>query len=114
MEIEITKNYNARRLQQWLDYELSSLLLMLLSWFWSFSIILLTLAAILFTPFMLKILFDEKRYGWIIFFTLIVIIPAVTFFFILDDVSYKSIFELIPLALFYLYCFVLRLAVKDW
>ncbi|MCX6167980.1 MAG: hypothetical protein NTX65_01470 [Ignavibacteriales bacterium] len=114
MEIEISKNYNARRLQQWLDYELSSLALMLLSWFWNFAIFLMIIAAFLFTPFMIKILFEERRFGWIIFFLLIVVIPVCGVFLLGSDSTYASIIRLIPLALFYFYCFVLRLAVKDW
>lgn len=114
MEIEISKNYNVRRLQQWLGYEISTLLLMLLSWFWNIAIILMIIAAFLFTLFMLKILFEERRFGWIIFFFLFVIIPTCGFFFLEIDASYKFAIEMIPLALFYFYCFVLKLAIKDW
>ena len=114
MEIEISKNYSVRRLQQGLDYELSTIMLMLLSWFWNIAIILMIIAAILFTPYMLKVLFEEKRYGWIIFFFLMVLLPASGAFFLNIDSSYKFVIELIPLALFYFYCFVLRIAIKDW
>lgn len=114
MEIEVSKDYNLRRLQQWLDYELSTIMLMLLSWFWNLALLLMIIAAFLFTPFMLKILFQERRFGWIIFFFLMVILPATGTLFLNIDPSYKFAFELIPLALFYFYCFVLRLAIKDW
>lgn len=114
MEIEITKNYNVHRLQKWLDYELSTLILMLLSWFWNIAILLMIIAAFVFTPFMLKVMFEERRFGWITFFFLIVILPALGALFINIDSSYKFVIELIPLALFYFYCFVLRLAIKDW
>jgi len=114
MEIEIPKKYNVRRLQQWLDYELSTLLLMLLSWFWNIALILMIIAAILFTPFMVKVLFEERRFGWIIFFFLLVLLPASCSLLFDIGSSYKFIIELIPLALFYFYCFVLRIAIKDW
>lgn len=114
MEIEISRNYSVRRLQQWLDYELSTLLLMLLSWFWNLALILMIIAAFLFTPFMLKVLFDERRFGWIVFFFFLVILPASGVLFINIDSTYKFVIELIPLALFYFYCFVLRIAIRDW
>ena len=114
MQIEISKNYSVRRLQQWLDYELSTSLLMILSWFWNIGLLLAIIASIIFTPFMLKVMFEERRFGWIIFFFLLVILPALGAFFINIDSSYKFAIELIPLALFYFYCFVLRIAIKDW
>ena len=114
MDIEITKNYNVRRLQQWLDYELSTFILMLLSWFVHFALLLAIIAAVIFTPFMLKVMFEERRFGWIVFFFLMVIFPVAGVLFLNIDSAYKSVIELIPLALFYFYCFVLRIAIKDW
>jgi len=114
MEIEINKNYDVNRLRRWLDYELSTSVLLLLSWFWGISIWLMTIAAILFTPFMLKILFQERRYGWIIFFLISVIIPTIGILFLEIDSTYKIVFKLIPLAFFYFYCFLLRLVIRDW
>jgi len=114
MEIEISKNYNVKRLNQWLNYELSTSVLLLLSWFWGITILLMTITAILFTPFMLKILFQERRYGWIIFFVLIIIIPAICTYFLVKGTTYKFVLELIPLAFFYFYCFILKLTIRDW
>jgi hypothetical protein len=72
------------------------------------------LAAILFTPFMLKVLFEERRFGWIIYFIIIVLIPVIAIYFFNFGLSYKPAFQLIPLGTFYFYCFTLRLAIKDW
>jgi hypothetical protein len=107
-------DYNVTRLQRWLDYELSTAMLLLLSWFWNLALLLMIIAAILFTPFMLKVLLDEKRFGWITFFIILVIMPIISFFIWDINSSYKFILELIPLALFYFYCFILRLAIKSW
>lgn len=113
MGIEISQNYNLSRLKQWLDYELSASTLLLLSWLWDFTIILAAVAALLFTPFMLKILFEEKKFGWIIAFAVIVVVPLISVFFI-DVFYYKFVFAGVILILFYFYCGVLRFAVKDW
>jgi len=114
MEIEISKNYSVRRLQQWLDYELSTFILILFSWFVHIALLLMIIAAVIFTPFMLKVMFEERRFGWILFFFLMVILPAASIFIFNIGSTFKSVIELIPLALFYFYCFVLRLVIKDW
>jgi len=113
MEIEISQNYNLNRLKQWLDYELSASTLLLLSWLWNFTVILAVVAAMLFTPFMLKILFEERKFGWIITFAVIVVVPLTSVFFI-DVFYYKSVFIGVTLIFFYFYCGVLRFAVKNW
>lgn len=114
MDIEISKDYNLRRLQKWLDLELSTSVLILLSFFANITLILAAIAAVTFTPFMIKILFDERRFGWIIFFVILVLIPLIYTFLISNNDSLNYIFQLISLALFYFYCFILRLAIKDW
>lgn len=114
MEIEISKDYNIRRLQQWLDIELSTSMLLLLSWFWNFTIFISAIAAIIFTPFMLKILFEERKFGWIFLFIIFVTLPILWLLFGGYNSDYKFIFGLIVLGLFYFYCFVLRIVIKDW
>jgi len=69
---------------------------------------LLTLAAILFTPYMLYVLYEEKKIGWIVSFVVIVLIPSVLIVFF-----YSDLFLLLLLP-FYLYCFLLRFEVKNW
>ncbi|MEW6196744.1 MAG: hypothetical protein AB1521_16480 [Bacteroidota bacterium] len=114
MEIDVSKDYNIVRLQQFLDYELSTILLFILSWFWQFTLILIVIAAVIFTPFMLKVLFQERKFGWIIFFVLMVGVPLATFQLMDLEPAYRFATNLIPLLLFYFYCFLLRLAVRDW
>lgn len=114
MEIDISRKYNIRRLQHWLDYELSTSLLFFLNWFWNIAIVLMTIAAVLFTPFMLKVLIEERRIGWIIFFVIIVVIPVFILFILNMELTNKLFFGLIPLALFYFYCFLLRIVIRDW
>lgn len=114
MEVEISRNYNISRLKQWLDYELSTSTLILLSWFWNFTIILAAITAVLFTPFMLKILFEERKFGWIITFLIVIILPAVIIFFIDNTNNYQYILGGVVLVFFYFYCFVLRFVIKDW
>ena len=114
MEITISKNYNVKRLQYWLTYELSSSILLLLNLFYGVTIILAIIAAVAFTPFMLKILFQEKRFGWITFFCVLVMIPLVLVYLFFYESKLFMVWKYIPLAAFYFYCFILRIAISDW
>ena len=99
------------KLYQFLNYEIQSTFLILLLWIpFMFLVVigLLILAAILFTPFMLFVLYKEERIGWIITFVLSVIFPLV-----LLVIFAKQLFFLFMIP-FYFYCFVLRMVVKDW
>lgn len=114
LEIEIDKNYNIKKLKYWLNYSLSSFSLYLLSWFWGVTIFLVIGAAIIFTPYMLKILYEERRIGWIIFFIIIVVMPLVIIYISFKGSIYLRVLELIPLATYYFYCFLLRITISDW
>ena len=114
MEIEIEKNFNLRRLSYWLNYSLSSITLFWLSFFFNIALIIFSIAAIIFAPFMLKVLYEERKWGWIIFFIVIVVLPLATVFIFLFKTNYFQAIGLIPLAFFYLYCFLLRLTIVDW
>jgi hypothetical protein len=72
------------------------------------------IAAILFAPFMLYVLFKEKRYGWIIFFIIIVLLPLLIDVLFFYHTNVYLILLFIPLALFYFYCFLLRITIRDW
>ena len=80
MKIEITKNqlstYHLSKLSQILNYQLSTALLFILWYGGGFSVIILTIAAILFSPYILYVLYLEKKNGWIIFFIIIVLLNS--------------------------------------
>ncbi len=102
---------NIRRLEKfykYLNYEISSSLLYLGSWFIPMFTSLLFFAAIVFTPFMLFVLYKEGKNGWIIFFSIIVILPVVIL------ISFYSSLLMVVLVPFYLFCFILRMEAKGW
>ena len=114
MEIEIDKNYNVKRLRYWLNYNIGSMPLYLVSLFYVYAIIIFEAAAIIFTPFMLKILFEEKKWGWIIFFVVFVLLPIACIYIFTFKSNFFNVLKLIPLVLYYVYCSLLRLAITDW
>ena len=113
MNINSTKNqFNTdylSSLSRVLNYQLSTTVLLILMYAGGFTLLGITVAAILFSPYMLYILYLEKKNGWIIFFVILVLIPIIT-------IILFSVFELlfIPLALVYFYYFLLKFVVRDW
>ena len=77
-------------------------------------LILLATAAVLFTPYIIYVLIKEKHYGWIITFFSMVIFPLVAGYFIFKDTLAFEASILIPLGLFYLYCYLLKFDVNKW
>lgn len=113
MKINITENQfntdNLSRLSKILNYQLSTTVLFLLWYGGSLTLGIVTIAAILFSPYMLYILYLEKKNGWLIFFVVLVLLPIIA-------ITLSSVSELlfIPLALVYFYYFLLKFVVRDW
>jgi hypothetical protein len=102
------------RLNKILKYKLSEGILFLLSILNSVFIFLLVIAAIIFTPYMLFVLFKEKRFGWITFFLILVILPMILLFLFFRHIDNFIYFFIIPLAFYYFYCFLLKMTVAEW
>jgi|GEM_PF-2958658 len=75
-----------------------------------FSILL----AILFTPYIFYVLIKEKKFGWIILYFAMIIIPEVLGYLIFKDTLAFEAALLIPLAFFYFYCYLIKFEVDKW
>jgi hypothetical protein len=71
------------------------------------------IAAIIFVPIMLYILFRLKKTSWIILFCIIVLVPLAICIILGLEIGYLSVFLLISLAFFYCYFFILKYMVND-
>lgn len=118
MEIEeldlITNDIFILRLKKILDYELSSSLLLFLSFFVSIAIYLSILASIIFIPYLIFALYKNHKYGWLSFLIVIIIIPSSLLFFLETGSNNFYAIVFIEIILFYLYCFILRFATNEW
>ena len=118
MEIEESglseKDRLINRLAYYLNYELSSVLLYFLSFMYNIAVFIATLAAVIFTPFLIYVLIKTKKFGWLTSFVLLIFLPAIILIFTGIKSQYLMILTFILLGLFYLYCFTLRMAVYDW
>lgn len=119
-------SYRLRKLYKWLNFELPGIVLFGISFFYSIALMVLLIAALLFTPYLLYVLFREKRYGWMAAFGLCVAVPAVISYYLFGasfGVGYqflagsqifaggKILAGYIPLAFFFCYCFILKLSI---
>jgi hypothetical protein len=114
MTLFLRKQNSLENFAKYLNYELSTSLLFFSSLFAGIFLILALIAAILFTPYMLYMLYKEKKNGWIIFYFLLVALPLIVIFIISLTVDFIAPLLLIPLGLFYFYCFLLRFEVNSW
>lgn len=79
-------------------------------------ILLLTIviAAILFTPYIFYVLIKENKYGWIITFFMMTIIPLGLTYILFKDSIFVEALILIPLLSFYIYCYLIKFEVDKW
>ena len=96
------------KLSRVLNYQLSTTLLIVLTYAGILTIIVATIAATIFSPYILYILYSENKFGWITFFILMVLFPMLI-------IILLGIWELmlIPLALAYFYYFLLKFVVRE-
>lgn len=97
-----------------LYYPLIVLLTMLTIDPYNLLLLLIAAAAILFTPYIFYVLIKERKFGWIITFFVMIIIPLLFVHFLFLDALFHDAIILIPLAFFYFYCFLIKYDVDRW
>ena len=69
---------------------------------------------VLFTPYFIYVLFSERRYGWLITYVLLVVLPAIFLIVLIwDDFNQIGLIILLMLP-FYVFCFFIKFSVDDW
>ena len=112
--IDLVQNYNLTRLKKYLNYEVSTSILYFLSFQVFIFIFFALAAALIFTPFMLYVLLKEDKKGWIVLFVIIVITPIILLIILAIIFDFALPLLIVPLGLFYFYCFLLRFSVNGW
>ncbi len=102
------------RLKRYLNYHISSFLLFAFSFFSIILIFLLTAAALIFIPYIFFVLYRNQKYGWLIALILMVLLPVIILVLLVAQTYTLMVLLLIELAVFYFYCFTLRIAVNNW
>ena len=102
-------NERLKNLRKWLNFELPGVILFGLSFFYNFAFTTFLIVASVFTPYLIYVLFLEKRYGWIIFFAVFVALPGVLSYYFLSTIG-GMLAGAIPMALYLFYCYFLKLS----
>ena len=105
-----------RRLYHWLTYHRLTIFVYGLSFYLPpFAILsFLTFIALAFAPYMLFVLFEQKKRGWIMAFVIMIGLPIGLTFMPVSVSFVHTALLFLPLLMFYLYCVFLRYAVADW
>jgi predicted neutral ceramidase superfamily lipid hydrolase len=103
-----------RRFRAILYFELSTSAGFILSSFWPINLYIIIAATILFTPYMLYVLIKERKYGWIVIFFSMVVLPYPVIYLIIGEYILLTAWLLLPVIPFYLYCFLIKFSVDDW
>lgn len=69
---------------------------------------------VLVTPFIVYVLYREKRYGWLVSYLIIVILPVVVFYIIFQDMAEYIVWLPVYMVPFYFYCFLIKYSVDEW
>ena len=112
--ISFNEGYRLKRLQYYLNYGVSTSALFFLSFVAGIFFYLSIAAAVIFTPFMLYVLYTEKKRGWLITFLVMILFPLALAVFTGLSSEVGKMILIITLALFYFYCFLLRFTINDW
>ncbi len=112
-------NERLKNLRKWLNFELPGAVLFAISFFYNVAFTVFIVVAIIFTPYMIFVLIQERRYGWILFFVLFVLLPgAVSYYFLMEGATVGGGFirggmlaGAIPMALYLFYCYFLKLSI---
>ena len=103
-----------RRFRELLFYELSTTVVFILHFLGIFLLYFVIIAAIVFTPYMMYVLIKEKRYVWIAIFFFMVVLPYPVLYLTNIENILLTAWMLLPIILFYLYCFLIKYSVVDW
>lgn len=108
------EDYLLKKLKYFLNYELSSSSLYFLSFVYFSTFVFAIIAAVIFTPFLVYVLYKNRKYFWLILFFVFIIFPPLIIYLINLKEMVLSVALYIELGLFYFYCVVLRFVVADW
>jgi hypothetical protein len=108
------EDYLLEKLKYFLNYELSSSSLFFISFVYASTFVLAIIAAVVFTPFLIYVLYRNRKYLWLILFFALIVFPPLIIYLTNIKGMFLSVVLYIELGLFYFYCFVLRFVVADW
>ena len=77
-------------------------------------LIIIAVAAVLFTPYIFFVLIKENKFGWITTFFAMIIFPLLLAYLFFRDALFFEALILLPLLSFYIYCYLIKFEVDKW
>lgn len=113
-EIYLIDDHRLARLNKYLNYQISTLILLIAAFF-VFPILYAALpVAVVFSAYMLTVLWKEHKKGWVVFFAIMVGLPFILALILVIFYTYTTFILLASIPLFYFYFFLLRYESNDW
>ena len=69
---------------------------------------------VLLTPYFIYVLVEEKHFGWLTAYILLVILPGVISVLVIHGGIFEALWMPLLMLPFYLYCFLIKFTVEDW
>ena len=107
------ERYYLKKLSKFLNYQFSTSLLFVASFFGGFIIDVAILASIILVPMMLYMFIKLKKKAWLLTFLIFVILPSIATIIVGYKLGLLMGFIFIPLAFYLLYCFMLKNVIND-
>jgi len=105
-----------RRLYHWLSYHRLTLFIYGAAFVYPPEWILwvLTIVAVIFAPYMIFVLHEQGKRGWLVLLAVMVGLPICLTFVPFNIAQLHIVVLFLPLGMFYLYCVMLRWTVAEW
>ncbi len=111
-ESESRIDYHLSIISRILNFQISSSILFLLSFFSGIFLIIIIVSALIFIPYLIFVLWIARKKSWLISFLILTVLPLIiTLIFFKESIIYV-LFFIIPI--FFLYCFALRYSITEW
>lgn len=80
----------------------------------SYLLIAITISAGIFSPYIIYILFIEKKWKWILSFFIFFVIPFILFYMIFQQFFFIMMGAFPPILFYGIYCYLLKTEVQGW
>jgi len=110
----LSEKIHLERIQSILRIEIPAYLLLSISLFSGIGFLILKIVILFLSPYLIFILFQLKKFGWITAFCLIVIVPLILSWFNFAGSLSNTIFTILPYLTFLIFTFLLKMVIPDW
>jgi len=101
-------------LKNYLNYEISTSVLLILWFMQGIGYFLMIFGALALLPLIIKVLAEQKKTAWLVSLFILVVLAVVLNFIQFNNPIVAMIVIILPLIGFYFYCFALKWSIGDW